>query len=194
MARSCLPFCQITPGALGLSPVLAFVLGVNPKIGTNYGRNHLMELDRIDHAILATLATDGRVSMVDLGRRVGLSKTPVTARVKRLETLGVITGYTAHFSAAKLGLDHVAFMEVRLTDTREAALQAFNAAIRNIPEVEECHMIAGGFDYLVKVRTRDISDYRRVLSESISQLPHIASTSTFVSMESVRDRGAAPVT
>lgn len=151
------------------------------------------ELDRIDHAILAALAEDGRISMVDLGRRVGLSKTPVTARVKRLEAEGVITGYTAQFSSRALGLDLVAFMEVRLTDTREAALQAFNTAIRAVPEVEECHMIAGGFDYLVKVRTRDIAAYRRVLSESISQLPHVAATSTYVSMESVRDRGASPL-
>ena len=76
-----------------------------------------------------------------------------------------------------------------MADTRENALSAFNAAIRDIPEIEECHMIAGGFDYLVKVRTQDIREYRRVLSEKVSRLPHIASTSTYVSMESIRDRG-----
>lgn len=149
------------------------------------------ELDRIDRAILNELARNGRISMIDLGRKVGLSKTPVTARVKRLEAEGVITGYRAELSARRLGLEHVAFLEVRLSDTREKALAAFNAAIRAIPEVEECHLIAGGFDYLVKVRTEDIREYRRVLSESISRLPHVASTSTFVSMESVRDRGVA---
>ena len=127
--------------------------------------------------------------MTDLGARVGLSKTPVTARVRRLEAEGVITGYRADLSARRLGMDHVAFLEVRLSDTRETALQAFNAAVREIPEVEECHMIAGGFDYLVKVRTQDIGEYRRVLSESVSRLPHVASTSTYVSMESVRDPG-----
>ncbi len=145
--------------------------------------------DRIDQAILNILTNDARISMTDLAKRVGLSKTPVIARVKRLETSGVITGYRAELSAKKLGLQHVAFLEVRLSDTREKALQAFNKAIRAIPEVEECHMIAGGFDYLVKIRTSDITDYRRVLSESVSQLPHMASTSTYVSMESVRDRG-----
>lgn len=144
-------------------------------------------LDALDHRILSVLATDGRISMTALGDRVGLSKTPVTARVKRLEALGVITGYRAEFSAATLGLEHVAFLEVRLSDTREPALAAFNAAIRDIPEVESCHMIAGGFDYLVKVRTRDIRDYRRVLGERISKLPHMASTSTYVSIESVLD-------
>lgn len=151
------------------------------------------ELDAIDQRIITILSMDGRISMTALGQRVGLSKTPVTARVKRLEGLGVITGYRAEFSAARLGLDHVAFLEVRLSDTRETSLRDFNKAVRKIPEVEACHMIAGGFDYLVKVRTRDIAAYRRVLGEQISQLPHIASTSTYVSMESVRDSGSLSV-
>lgn len=147
-------------------------------------------LDQIDRRILRALRANGRLSMVALGEQVGLSKTPVTARVRRLEEAGYIRGYRAELDAGKLGLEHVAFVEVRLSDTREAALQAFNAAIREIPEVEACHMIAGGFDYLVKVRTSDVRDYRRVLGERISQLPHIASTSTYVSMESVLDQGA----
>ncbi|MEL6315321.1 MAG: Lrp/AsnC family transcriptional regulator [Pseudomonadota bacterium] len=150
-------------------------------------------LDELDQRILAVLATDGRISMTALGQTVGLSKTPVTARVKRLEALGVITGYRAELSASKLGLAHIAFLEVRLSDTREQALRDFNTAVREIPEVEACHMIAGGFDYLLKVRTRDINDYRRVLGEQISQLPHVASTSTYVSMESVLDTGVMHV-
>ena len=147
-------------------------------------------LDQIDRRILRALRANARLSMVALGEQVGLSKTPVTARVRRLEEAGYIRGYRAELDAGKLGLEHVAFVEVRLSDTREAALQAFNAAIREIPEVEACHMIAGGFDYLVKVRTSNVRDYRRVLGERISQLPHIASTSTYVSMESVLDQGA----
>ena len=147
-------------------------------------------LDQIDRRILRALRANGRLSMVALGEQVGLSKTPVTARVRRLEEAGYIRGYRAELDAGRLGLEHVAFVEVRLSDTREAALQAFNTAIREIPEVEACHMIAGGFDYLVKVRTSDVRDYRRVLGERISQLPHIASTSTYVSMESVLDQGA----
>jgi Lrp/AsnC family leucine-responsive transcriptional regulator len=145
--------------------------------------------DKIDRAILDVLAHNGRISMTELGARVGLSKTPVTARVRRLEADGVITGYRAELSPVRLGLAHIAFLEVRLSDTREQALQAFNAAVREIAEVEECHMIAGGFDYLVKVRTHDIGAYRRVLSEKISRLPNVAQTSTFVSMEAVRDPG-----
>ena len=148
-----------------------------------------VRIDAIDQAIIRVLSGEGRISMIELSQRVGLSKTPVSARVARLEAEGVITGYAAELSANKLGLDHIAFLEVKLSDTREAALQAFNTSIRDIPEVEECHLIAGGFDYLIKVRTRDISDYRRVLGESISQLPHVAATSTYVSLETVRDRG-----
>ena len=147
-------------------------------------------LDQIHRRILRALRANARLSMVALGEQVGLSKTPVTARVRRLEEAGYIRGYRAELDAGKLGLEHVAFVEVRLSDTREAALQAFNTAIREIPEVEACHMIAGGFDYLVKVRTSNVRDYRRVLGEKISQLPHIASTSTYVSMESVLDQGA----
>ena len=129
--------------------------------------------------------------MIALGERVGLSKTPVTARVKRLEEEGVITGYRATLSASKLGVEHIAFLEVKLSDTREKALDAFNQAVRAIPEVEACHMIAGGFDYLIKVRTSDIFAYRQVLGEQLSRLPNVASTSTYISMQSIVD--TAPI-
>jgi len=129
------------------------------------------------------------MSVADLARRIGLSKSPTQARLKRLEEAGVITGYRAMLDPVRLGLAQVAFVEVRLSDTREVALQAFNAAIRGVAEVEECHMMASSFDYLLKVRTRDIADYRRVLGERISALPHVASTSTFVSMEAVKEAG-----
>ena len=149
--------------------------------------NGPMAPDRIDRAILRELARDGRLPVAELARRVGLSKTPTQARMKRLEAGGAIQGYRAVLSPIRMGLAHVAFVEVRLTDTREAALAAFNRAARALPEVEECHMIAGGFDYLLKVRTADIADYRRVMGENISSLPHVASTSTYVAMETVKE-------
>jgi Lrp/AsnC family leucine-responsive transcriptional regulator len=149
--------------------------------------NALDDLDRIDSLILRELVRDGRLPVAELARRVGLSKTPTQARVKRLEEAGVIQGYRAVLSPIRMGLAHVAFVEVRLADTRETALQAFNRAARALPEVEECHMIAGGFDYLLKVRTADIADYRRVMAEHISTLPHVASTSTYVAMEAVKE-------
>jgi len=148
-------------------------------------------MDEYDRKILSVLSIEGRTSMTALGERVGLSKTPVTARVKRLEEEGVITGYRATLSASKLGVEHIAFLEVKLSDTREKALDAFNQAVRAIPEVEACHMIAGGFDYLIKVRTSDIFAYRQVLGEQLSRLPNVASTSTYISMQSVVD--TAPI-
>ena len=101
----------------------------------------------------------------------------------------MIRGYSARLDRVKTGQAHVAFVEVRLSDTREAALQAFNRAVLKIAEVEECHMIASRFDYLLKVRTADIQAYRRVLAEQISALPHLAGTSTYVAMEAVREGG-----
>jgi Lrp/AsnC family leucine-responsive transcriptional regulator len=151
--------------------------------------NDLPDLDRYDRAILRALSEDGRLPVTELARRIGLSKTPTQARVKRLEEAGVIAGYRAVLSPIRMGLAHVAYVEVRLSDTREAALQAFNKAVRALPEIEECHMMAAGFDYLMKVRTSDIGDYRRVLGERISTLPHVASTSTYVAMEAVKEAG-----
>ena len=146
-----------------------------------------LNLDSYDEAILRVLAAEGRITATDLARRIGLSKSPTQARLKRLEETGVIAGYRAMLDPIAMGLAHVAFVEVRLSDTREAALQAFNRAVRAIPEVEQCHMIASRFDYLLKVRTADIADYRRVLAERISALPHVAGTSTYVAMEAVKE-------
>lgn len=146
-----------------------------------------VELDEFDRKILANLRRDGRMTFTELAEKVGLSKTPCQQRVKRLVESGVIVGFRAIVDPARVGLDHVAFTEVKLSDTREQALKDFNAAVRQIPEVEECHMIASSFDYLLKVRTPDIRRYRSVLGEKISTLPHVASTSTFVAMETVRE-------
>ncbi|WP_457937384.1 Lrp/AsnC ligand binding domain-containing protein [Mesorhizobium sp. 10J20-29] len=146
------------------------------------------QLDRIDRNIIAALARDGRLSMAELASTVGLSKTPVQARVKRLEKDGIIRGYSAVVDREKMGEGHVAFVQVTLSDTRSAALDAFNRAVLSVGEIEQCHMIAASFDYLLKVRTTDIAAYRRVLGERISALPHVAQTSTFVAMETVKDR------
>jgi Lrp/AsnC family leucine-responsive transcriptional regulator len=145
------------------------------------------DLDDFDRRIIAALVEDGRMTVTDLAQAIGLSKTPCQVRLRRLIDSGVIRGFRAMVDPAKLGMDHVAFAEVKLNDTREAALAEFNAAVRRIPEVEECHMIASSFDYLLKVRTPDIRRYRTVLGERISSLPHVASTSTFVAMETVLD-------
>ncbi|WP_420567815.1 Lrp/AsnC family transcriptional regulator [Thalassovita sp.] len=145
------------------------------------------DLDRIDLKILSVLSTDGRIAVTELAKQVGLSKSPCQVRLKRLQEDGYIQGFRAVLDAGKLGLEHVAFAEVKLTDTTETALSAFNAAVMDVPEIEQCHMIAGSFDYLLKIRTSDIQSYRRVLGEVISGLPYVGSTSTHVSMQSVKD-------
>ena len=149
------------------------------------------DIDQFDRRILLALAEDGRMSITDLAKRVGLSNTPCQQRLKRLIAEGYIEGFKAILSPVKMGLDHVAFAEVKLTNTHEDALKAFNEAVKKIPEVEECHMIAGRFDYLLKIRTRDIRRYRHVLGERISELPFVASTSTNVTMETVVDNWSA---
>ena len=147
------------------------------------------EIDRIDNRIIDALVENGRISITELSEKVGLSKTPCQLRLKRLMNEGYITGFRAVLNPAKMGLEHIAFAEVKLSDTREEALRAFNAAVKKIREVEECHMIASSFDYLLKVRTSDIKRYRIVLGEKISTLPYVASTSTFVVMQNVVDAG-----
>lgn len=156
-------------------------------------RSEQIELDRFDRAILRVLAADGRISITDLAQTIGLSKSPTQARLRRLEKDRVITGYRALYDPIRLGLDHVSFVEVRLHDTREAALAEFNAAVRKIPEIEQVHLIAGKFDYLMKVRTQDMNDYRIVLAERISTLPHVAGTSTYVAMQAIKENTLADV-
>ncbi len=145
------------------------------------------ELDQFDKKILQELSADGRLSITELASRIGLSKTPCQLRLRRLIDEGFIEGFRAILSSQKLGLDHIAFVEVKLTDTREEALKSFNDAARRIREIEGCHMIAGRFDYLLKVRTKDIRRYRIVLGEKISTLPFVASTSTNVVMQTVKE-------
>lgn len=151
--------------------------------------SHSREIDQFDHRIIEALLSDGRMSVTDLAKRVGLSNTPCQVRLRRLIEDGYILGFRAVVDVNKLGKNHVAFTEVKLSDTRENALNAFNVAVRRLQEVEECHMIAGAFDYLLKIRTSDIANYRQVLGEKISSLPFVANTSTFVAMEAIKENG-----
>lgn len=148
------------------------------------------DLDSFDRKILNVIASEGRISVTELATRIGLSKSPTQTRLKRLEEQGVIKGYRAMLDPIQLGREHVAFVEVRLTDTRESALNAFNDCVRLIPEIEQAHLIAGNFDYLLKVRVSDMSSYRQVLAEKLSTLPHVANTRTFVAMQAVKEEGS----
>lgn len=170
----------------GNLPVERDLTGFITKLSDNLGKLDA-SLDRIDRKILQTVSRDARITVTELSEQVGLSKTPCHARLRRLEKEGYILGYRALLDPVKLGLDHIAFVEVKLSDTRASALDEFNQAVRQLPQVEQCHMIAGGFDYLMKVRTPDINAYRALLGEVLSELPHVAQTSTYVAMEAVKD-------
>ena len=131
------------------------------------------QLDRHDRRIIAVLEKDGRMPVTELARRVGLSKSPCQVRLKRLIDEGYILGFKAVLDMAKIGREHVAFTEVKLSDTTEKALAAFNAAVKQIPEVEQCHMIAGPFDFLLKVRTRDIRGEAVPTAGSVCRLEEV---------------------
>ncbi len=150
-------------------------------------------LDKIDQNILNILQKDGRVSNVKLAQIINLSPTPCLERVKRLEKEGYIKGYVALLDAELLGSALVSFIEVSLERTTTEALDTFRREIAKMEEIQECHMVAGGFDYLIKVRTRDMAHYRKFLGEKLSSLTSISSTHTYVVMEEVKATSAIPI-
>lgn len=144
-------------------------------------------LDHIDRRILNELQANGRISIVDLAERVHLTKTPCSERVKRLEREGVISGYGATIAPTEVDMGHVMIVHVNLSKTSDSSLEDFNRAVKLIPEVQMCLMIAGPFDYMLKVRTRDITEFRKLLGDRISQLPSVSQTHSFAVMESVKE-------
>lgn len=164
-----------------------------PKSNEVKAKTPVQGLDRIDRAILRELQSSGRLSMVELAARVSLTKTPCTERVRKLEQSGVIRAYHAELDPPRLGAGHVVLVQVQLRATTAPDLEAFNRAVGAIPEIQSCYMIAGDFDYLLKVRTCDIDHYRRLLGESISRLPNVQQTHTYVVMETVKDEVTLPV-
>ncbi|MFP5474070.1 MAG: Lrp/AsnC ligand binding domain-containing protein [Gammaproteobacteria bacterium] len=145
------------------------------------------ELDRLDLRILATLQADGRITNVKLAETLGLSPTAVLARVQRLTDEGYILGYEARLNPLKLGAGMLVFVEVLLDRTTPNVFDAFKAAVQVHPEIMECHMVAGGFDYLLKTRSADMADYRRFAGAVLWQLPGVRETRTYAVMEEVKD-------
>ncbi|HZH26675.1 MAG TPA: leucine-responsive transcriptional regulator Lrp [Azospirillaceae bacterium] len=150
-------------------------------------------VDRIDLRILDELQRDGRLTNVELARRVGLSPTPCLERVRRLERDGYIRGYQAVLDPHLLDAGLLVFLEVSIDRTSPEAFQAFAAAVAEREEILECHMVAGGFDYLVKVRVRDMQAYREFLGRTLAELPGIRETRTYVVMEEVKAGGRLSV-
>ncbi len=149
-------------------------------------KNSIRKLDRIDRKILKLLQEDGRISNVKLAEMIHLSPTPCLERVKRLEKEGYIKNYVAILDPKMLDATLVSFIEVSLDRTTTRALDNFREEIMRMDEVQECHMVAGGFDYLIKVRTRDMEHYRRFLGEQLSSIKDISSTHTYVVMEEIK--------
>lgn len=150
-------------------------------------------LDVIDRKILQILQREGRIANVDLARRVHLSPTPCFERVRRLEDSGYIRNYVAQLDPQKLGIGLLAFVEVSLDKTNPTAFDRFREAVAGMGEVQECHMVAGGFDYLLKARVTDMAAYRRFLGERVSTLPGVSRTHTYFVMEEVKVSQEVPI-
>jgi Lrp/AsnC family leucine-responsive transcriptional regulator len=146
----------------------------------------LRDLDRTDRKILELLQHDGRMANADLAKRINLSATPTLERVRRLEREGFIERYLALLNPAKMEAALLAFVEIVLDRTTEDILDQFAKAARETPEISECHLIAGGFDYLLKIRVSDMQAYRRFLGTGLAALPGVRSTHTYMVMEEVK--------
>lgn len=153
----------------------------------------MAELDSIDLNIIAQLQQDARLSVTDMSRRVNLSATPCTLRMKRLEREKVILGYHARVSPAALQAALLVFVTVKLKATDEATLAAFNVAVKPVKQILECHMTGGGFDYLLKIRVRDMAEYREILGGVIGQLPMVEGTHSYFVMEEVKETAMLPI-
>lgn len=150
-------------------------------------------MDRIDRKILAILQDDGRIANLKLAESVALSPTAVLARVQRLTRDGFIVGYEARLNPLKLGAGMLVFVEVLLDRTTPNVFDQFKAAVQVRPEIMECHMVAGGFDYLLKTRTADMNAYREFAGAVLWQLPGVRETRTYAVMEEVKHSTRLPL-
>ena len=155
--------------------------------------NEHTELDRIDLRILSCLQTDGRIANLKLAEAVGLSPTAVLARVQKLSKEGYILGYEARLNPLKLGAGMMVFVELLLDRTTPNVFEAFKAAVQVRPEIMECHMVAGGFDYLLKTRMADMVAYRNFAGNVLWQLPGVRETRTYAVMEEVKNTTHLPL-
>lgn len=147
----------------------------------------MRKLDRIDRMILDILQRDGRIAISELAARVNLSTTPCSERVKRLERDGIIMGYYARLNPEKLERNLLVFLEIKLSAKSGDVFEQVARDLSEIPEVLECHLISGDFDYLVKARLKEMSAYRRLLGDLLKKLPSSASSHSYVVMEEVKE-------
>ena len=157
------------------------------------GFNQSNQLDRIDRNIVRLLQRDARMAHTELARRVGLSTTPCKERVRRLEREGVIQNYQAVLDPAALDRALVVFVQIRLNRTSQDIFEEFTAAALDLPEVQECYLVSGNFDYLIKARVADMNAYRDLLGETLLTLPGVQESTSYVVMEQVKESLMLPV-
>jgi Lrp/AsnC family leucine-responsive transcriptional regulator len=153
----------------------------------------MAELDSLDFNILDMLQGDGRMAITEISKRVNLSATPCTLRMKKLEQAGIIQGYHARLSPKALDQALLVFVTVKLKASDEATLRAFNNAVKPVRQILECHMTGGGFDYLLKIRVRDMVEYRQIHGGVIAELPMVESTHSYFVMEEVKETTLLPI-
>lgn len=152
-----------------------------------------LRLDDTDRRLLRVLQADGRISNAELAERCRLSPSACSDRVRRLRDGGFITGFVAVLDPQKVGRGVLIFVEVVLDRTTPEVFDTFAEAARRAPDVLECHMVAGGFDYLIKARVRDFAEYRKFLGEVLTQIPGVRETRTYAVLEEVKSTSQLPV-
>ena len=151
------------------------------------------KIDRIDRNILVELQKDGRLSNVELSKRVGLSPTPCLERVKRLEKEKYISGYQANLNPAKLDLALLVFVEITLTKTSPDVFDDFANAVHELDVIQECHLVSGDFDFLLKTRVKDMLAYRQLLGDTLLRLPAVSESRTYVVMDEIKSTNMLPI-
>lgn len=151
------------------------------------------KLDRIDLKILRALQDNARMSYVELADRVGLSTTPCMDRVKRLESSGVIQGYHATIDPHAMGLDLLVFLEITLSNQSPETFEQFRAAVDSLSYVQECHLVSGQSDYLIKLRLTDLGSYRKYLGELLLALPNVRESKSYIVMEEAKQTALLPL-
>src|SRR6185312_5412389 len=167
-----------------------------PKNPGRSGRGKAMrsrELDKIDQHILRVLQEEGRISFTELGERVGLSTTPCTERVRRLEHDGVITGYHARLDPQLVGAGLLVFVEISLAYKSGDIFEEFRAAALRLPNVLECHLVSGAFDYLIKARISGMASYRKLLGSTLLTLPNVRDSKSYIVMEEAKETLTLPI-
>ncbi len=153
----------------------------------------IKKIDRIDRNILVELQKNGRLSNVELSKRVGLSPTPCLERVKRLEKEKYITGYQANLDPVKLQLALLVFVEITLTKTSPDVFDDFSAAVHELDVIQECHLVSGDFDFLLKTRVKDMLAYRQLLGDTLLRLPAVSESRTYVVMDEIKSSNILPI-